>query len=368
MTDLENQGIDNSNNVQPTEGDTPTETPTQGDVSLTPESSEPTGLDALNEKIAKATSGEADDEPPKPAKDDEIDVDPEQKADSETEKPETQKTDSDESKKDWDLSYKVRDEELKMDDWVKDKIENEDDLKKFQDLYTRGHGLEIAKKERDDYKTQLSEVDTNLKYLADAVNKGRVDEFIETLGLPKEQFINYAIQELKYREMPAEERAKVDEQKRIQQYQRQLEMQNQQMQQQYDNEQKQRLNLEIDTTLNNGEYKDIAQNYDQRVGKPGAFRNLVVERGIFHEITNGRQITVQEAAQEAAQIIGGFQAGTQNLSQQSATAGTQPATKVRQEKKPVLPNVQGQGTSPTKRMPTSVDDLRKRHKELTGQL
>lgn len=324
----------------------------ESDVQLTPEPTEPTGLDALNEKIAKATAEvDATDESPDVETTDDV-----------------VKADSEESTWEPTLSYKVRDEEHKMDDWVKDKITSEEDQKMFQELYTRGHGLEIAKKERDDLKGKLTNLDKNLEYLGNAAREGRIGEFLEVLGLPKEQFIKYAMDELKYQNMAPEERAKVDQQRQYEQTQRNLQIQNQQMQQQLATEQTQRLNYEIDTTLNSSEYKDIAQSYDQRVGKPGAFRQLVTERGIFHETVNGRELTVREAIQDAVVLIGGFQAGAPNLSQQAGTVGTQPVQQKTQTKKPVIPSFRGQGTSPTKKMPTSIEDLRNKHRELTGQL
>lgn len=347
-----------------TEGSVEETTNIESDIQLTPEATEPTGLEVLNEKIAKSKesgqNAEIETEEVKAEATEEV-----VKADSTTEEATTEEKPFEPT-----LSYKVRDEELKMDDWVKDKITSEEDQKMFQELYTRGHGLEIAKQERDELKTKLGNLDANLEYLTTAVKNGDVEGFINTLGLPKEAFIKYAIDELKYQEMAPEQKARVDQERMMMQQQRDLMQQNEQMQQQILEAQTNSLNLEIDTSLNSAQYINVAQSYDANVGRPGAFKQLVKERGIFHERVHGRELTVKEAIEDAIGLIGGYQAaGAQpNLSQQTGNVGTQPVQQTQPIKKPVLPNLQSSGTSPTKKIPSSIADLKQLYREKSGQL
>ena len=261
-----------------------------------------------------------------------------------------------------DFKFKVRDEEHAMDDWVKDHIKDEATQKKFQDLYTRGHGLELAKTERDEVKQKLGTLEESLQHVNELVQKGDARSFIEALGLPKKMFLDYAINEFKFQELPAEEKQKIEAQRQQELAMQQLQMQNNELQDNYQAEARQRRTIELETALG-GEYQGAAQAYDQRAGTPGAFRKLVVERGIFHHHVNGVDIPVSQAIQEAI-LLGGVQAGTPQATQQPVEAGT-PTVQPQQQKK-VLPNIQGQGTSPTKTSFNSLDSLKAHRKQKYG--
>jgi len=273
--------------------------------------------------------------------------------------------------------YKVRDEEHEIDEWARPLIKDEETQKKFTDLYTRGHGLELAKQEREEVQTKYDNLEQSLGILNGYVkqyyenpNQGAVaaSQFIEALGLPKQMFLQYALSELKYEQLSPEQRAEVDAQRQQQTQLSQMQLQNQQLQQQYTETAVNQRALELNGALADASVQNVAKEYDTRLGREGAFFDLVVERGIYHDKVNGQDIPVKQAIQEAAQIIGAsIQPGTVVPPQTGQQVGTQ---QVQQhvEKKPVLPNISGQGNaSPVKRVVNSIDDIRKRHAELTAQ-
>lgn len=261
-----------------------------------------------------------------------------------------------------DYKFKVRDEELEMDPWVKGLVKDEETFKKFQDLYTRGHGLEIAKTERDEFKQKLSGLEESLGVVNELVQKGDTRGFIEALGLPKKMFIDYAINELKFQELPPEEQQRINAQRQQEITMQQLQAQNQELQNNFQAERTNLMEVELDRNLSST-YNGAAQAYEARTGVPGSFKQLVIERGIFHHKVNGNVIPVNQAIEEAM-TIAGVQAGTPNPSQPvvTGTSTEQPKT----ETKKVLPNIQGQGTSPIKTSFQDLDSLKAHRKQKYG--
>ncbi len=290
-----------------------------------------------------------------------------------------------------DLSYKVRDEVKEMDEWVKPFIKDEETQKKFQDLFTRGEGLELAKQERDEAKTKLTNIESSLQHLNGYVqqfyqNPENADvgansarQFIEALGLPRQMFLQYALQELKYQNMPPEQKAQIDAQRAQMDQLNQLQTQNQQLAQSHQQTLQAQRSFELQTAMADPTVSQMIQDYDAKVGRQGAFRELVVQRGIFHEKVNQVDIGPQQAIQEVVQMLGlspsqgttqapqAGQVGAPPVQQQNATQAT-PGGVQAGGKKPVIPNISGQGgVSPVKRTVKSLDDIRNRYNELTGQ-
>ena len=264
----------------------------------------------------------------------------------------------------WDpvYTYKVRDEEKEFDEWARPLIKDEQTYKNFQDLYTRGHGLELAKTERDDYKQKLSTLEDSLGVVNQLVQKNDARGFIEALGLPKKMFIDYAINELKFQELPPEEQNRITSERQQELAFQQLQQQNTDMQSQYEAEVRNRRELELNYALN-GEYKSAAQAYESATGVPGSFRQLVIDRGIYHHSVSGRDLTVQEAIHDAMKMAG-VQAGAPTTQQPVAT-GT-PTVQTQTTQKKVLPNLQGNGNSPTKPVFNDLETLKAHRKQKYG--
>lgn len=258
----------------------------------------------------------------------------------------------------WDnYKYKVRDEEKEFDEWAKPFIKDEETFKKFQDLFTAKDGISIAKEERDSVQTKLTEINDSLATVGGHIRNGDVESFINTLGLDKQVFINYAINELKYKELSHEERAQVDAEKLQNQRFNHMEMQNQQMQQRLQEQETAHKQMELDNLLSSSEIQNLANDFDSRAGRHGAFRNAVIERGIYHHTVNRQNLSVQDAVNDTISYLG-LSVGTVNHPN-TQNVGTQPRVRT-QTQKATIPNVQGRGTSPVGgKLPSSLDDIRK---------
>lgn len=268
-----------------------------------------------------------------------------------------------------DYKYKVRDQELEFEDWVKPLITSDEHKKKFQELYTRGHGLELAKQEREAFKNKYSELEDGLQYASELIKNKDFRGFASALNIPKDIILKYAIEELKYHEMSPQEKAQVDAQRNEQHRLQTLEQQNISLQDKYMQAEAERVSRETDFFLQTGETVTYAKGYDALVGTPGAFRSLVLEIGDYHYRNGNTGFTVQQAVQSAVDRVkmSGALAGASSPSQiASGTQANAVQVAAQQAQKPVIPNIQGQGSSPVKKVYNSLDDLRKRYSEMTA--
>ena len=177
------------------------------------------------------------------------------------------------------FKFKVKDKELEFDDTLKGLIKDKGLETKIRELHEKAYGLEDVKAGRDPLKTQLAEkstqydaVATSLKTLGTLVQRKDYGSFFDALKIPKQEIINYAIQELKYAELPAEQKAVIDQQRQQQAQLFQVENQNQTYQQQLSELTVKQTNFEMDQAIASPEVKAAADAFDARVGKPGAFK------------------------------------------------------------------------------------------------
>lgn len=268
------------------------------------------------------------------------------------------------------FKFKVKDKDLEIDDFLKPVVKDAETEKKLRELYEKAHGLDEVKGSRDTFKTEaeqwkgrFSNVETSLKTLGEYVKKDDFRSFFEALNIPKDKIIQYAINELKYQELPAEQRAAIEAQREQQFAYEQSSVQNQTLQKQMADLVQKQAAFELDQELAKPEIVQAAQSFDTRTGKAGEFRKLVIQRGQYYEAVHKISPPASQLAQEVVQLIGvqaTAQPGTAPSQNQSSPTGSQT-----QAAKPVIPSFSGGGKSPVKKMPTSIDDLRALRQNLT---
>ena len=267
------------------------------------------------------------------------------------------------------FKFKVKDKELEFDDVVKPLIKTKDLEAKFREMYEKSHGIEEVKAAREAFKQQADEIkqkyqtmETSLQTLGTYVKKGDFRTFFQALNIPKEQIINYAIQELKYQELPPEQRAALDAQREQEQALMQASYQNQTLQQQMANLVQQQATFELNQELASPTVAQAISAYDARLAKPGAFRAEVIRRGQYYEAVHKISPPASQLVQEVLSLVGvqaqtqqGSQASSQDLSGQTQS----------QQQKPVISSFSSGGNkSPTRKVPTSVEDLRRMRQNL----
>jgi len=253
------------------------------------------------------------------------------------------------------LKFKVRDSEHDMPEWAHGFVKDEETEKNFVDLFTAQQGIELAKKEREEYKGKYDDLESAVVHVSKLANEGKIDRFIQELGLPKKAFIDYAIKELQYAELPENERREIDAQRQAELHQEQQTVQQAQLQTQFEAQQVQLRTMELNNTiLSNPQYAEAERAYDTSVGTPGSFKQLVAQCGHFHWTQNQEDLGTEQAIQEAIRL-GRVQVETAPTS--TGNVGTQ-VSPVQQQAKPVIPNLKAGGASPVKKAFTSIDQIR----------
>lgn len=269
--------------------------------------------------------------------------------------------------------FKVKDKELEFDDWVKPLVTKETQ-DKFREVFEKAHGIDAVKQDRQSLREELraireekERIDTSLQYLSQYVQKKDYRSFFEALQIPKEEILRYAIDELKYQEMSPEQRQEIDAYRQNQYRLSQLEMQNQQLMREYESmTQAQKVN-ELESELSRQDIAEMARSYDARVGEPGAFRKEVISRGAYWESVHGQTISAKQAVDEVLRLVGGTVGSAPQAGAPSQTMTPGQAV-VQNRQKPVIPNVQGaSGSSPAKKRPGSIEDLRRMREQMLSQ-
>jgi hypothetical protein len=266
------------------------------------------------------------------------------------------------------LKFKVKDKELDFDDFVKPIIKDKETEAKLRDLYEKAYGLDEVKADRTSLKEKVraseekySQVETSLKALGQYAQKKDFRTFFDILSIPKQDIINYAIEELKYQELPAEQRAMVDAQRQRElEYEAQV-TQTQTMQKQMQDLVLQQVTMELNQELARPDYAQAQSAYDARVGRPGALKAEIIRRGQYYEAVHKTSPPASQLVAEVLQLVGAMNPVPQNgVGASQGTLATQ-SQAVQPQNKPVIPSFSSGGASksPVKKQPTSIDDLRK---------
>lgn len=269
------------------------------------------------------------------------------------------------------FKFKVKDKELEFDDFLKPIIKTKDLETKARELYEKAHGLDEVKTAREAFKTQAEEwkgkftqVEQSLHTLGTYVKKGDFRTFFQALNIPKDKIIQYAIEELKYQELPPEQRAAIEQQREREIAFEQAGTQNQQLQQQMSQLVQQQATFELNQELARPEIATAITAYDTRLGQAGAFKAEVIRRGQYYEAVHKISPPASQLVTEILSLIG-VQAQAQQGTQASSTA-TPSQVAHNQQQKPVISSFAGGGAkSPTRKVPSSIEDLRKMRQNLT---
>lgn len=261
------------------------------------------------------------------------------------------------------LSYKVQGKEKKFADWLQGAITDSEKEKAIRELYEKADGLDIVKsgfdrttKEYQTLQAEYNDVANTIGVLRSHLQHGDFDAFFSDLKIPKQAIQKWVLEDLQAAELPPEQRQARDARWNAVRQSSTLERENARLQQEIERyraetEQNQLMQRqrELDSALSDSAVSSVMQEYDQRAGRIGAFRDEVIMYAAARNMATGNDMSVQEAVQ-----------GVLNLMGKAAGAGTISAGQVQaaQTKKPVIPNIQGSGVSPVKKSPKSVDELR----------
>jgi hypothetical protein len=270
----------------------------------------------------------------------------------------------------WAPNFKVKsyDKEYEIDEMFRPLIKDQETEKKVRSIFEKAYGLDEmkpkyqkAREELEGVRPTLKEFDTlksSLANISEMYNKGDLENFFKTIGVPDQVLFSYVQKRLEYNDLTPEKRAEYDRMVSSRNENYSLQSQYQSMEQQVQAMQTQIRGQEMRSVLSQPDVNEVAKQYDSAVG-PGAFAQEVMNQGLFVWKTQGKDISAEEAVnlvmQRVKPLLGNVVSQQAAPTQQAAPVVPKPA---------VIPNISGTSTSPVKQKPKSLDDLRKLAKQI----
>lgn len=252
--------------------------------------------------------------------------------------------------------------EKEFDEFIRPAIKDEKSEKAIREIYEKAYGLDFVKPHYQETRQQYQAVKqehealtSELRDLGGAIAKGDLDSAFKTLNISDEALFKYVEAKLQYRQLPAEEKAKLEQQKALEMEHIRGRTELQQIQQNYQQTALQLRTMQLDMALGNQNIRHVAEAIDSRLGK-GAFKQRVIQYGASVYAASGKDLSPDEAVAAVMKEYEPFLQG-----QQQASAAPV------QKKTPVIPNLAARSGTPTAKTITSIDQLKQKAKEMQQQ-
>lgn len=258
-------------------------------------------------------------------------------------------------------------------------IKDKDSEKMVREVFEKAYGLESVKAKASEVRTERDNLATenhSIKQSLDsvraiyqgAVSSGnflKLDDFFARLKIPEQHIMQYALAKVQFSNLPPDQqqmiKGNLDAEKRAE------EVGSQANQHMTDAQQARAelIRVQLEYTMAKPDVKSIADQFDAQTGRSGAFRQQVINVANLHFLQRKVDLTPEQATQIVIQELG-LKAPVAPAAP-AATVVTPPqappAGKVIVRETKTLPNIQGRSSSPLKKSPRSVDDLRELAKQ-----
>lgn len=262
--------------------------------------------------------------------------------------------------------YKAALQEKELDPFFHSLVKDPDSEKKVKDLFTKVDAFDFIKTKKEQVEQQLQSlagdyenVQTTVSRFNDSVSRGDLSSAFRVAGITKEAVFKWTQQQLQLMEMPPEQRQQFEQFEEAQSQKYNLEQQVSNLQKQYEQQAVQARAVQLDVALSRPEVARFSEAWD-RNAEPGSFKNFVIEEAKKVYYDTRQDLSPEQAIGMVMQRFGKF-LNTGDTVVQSPQAV--PQVNGFQQQKPVIPNVAGKAASPIKKVPRSIDDLKKLAKE-----
>lgn len=275
------------------------------------------------------------------------------------------------------FKFKAANKEHEIPDFLRSVIKDEQSQKFIHQLFEKAYGIDTVKERFNSVRQEFQQLEqTHGKVMGtvqlgrEAYQRGDLDTVFKTFRIDENKVLQWAVRKVQLSQMPPDQRQVHEAREVAERRAWELERQQNSTSQEHLQNQSEQLMTMLDMVLEQPTYSSIAQEYDarpKREGSPQTFRDLAIRMGEFEFHSSGKVLSPMEAAQRAADLLGG---GTQKQPQPAAPAAPAQQATPAAPQKIVLPNVGGTGkpaSTPARAAPKSLDDLRKIHAEMTGQ-
>lgn len=283
------------------------------------------------------------------------------------------------------LKFRVMDKEHEIPKEFEAMMTDEKSEKMVRELHEKALGLDVVKQkfnetreERNGLATELAGIKNGIDGLKGIVqgamksgNLLKLDDFFQRLNIPQETIMKYALSKVQFSNLPPEQQQMIQANMDAERRQQDLEAQNQGFQSDIQRQATELKRQQLDYALARDEYREVAEAWDTKSGKPGSFRQLVAQTGYLAWLQSGQ--TVDMSPEEAIkQVITGFGLQTSTPASPGAAASvagntaatTPPSQRIIQRETRTIPNIQGRSSSPLKTKPKSIEDLKKLHAQM----
>ena len=260
--------------------------------------------------------------------------------------------------------FKAYDKEYDFPEYVRGVIKSKELEEKLRADYAKAYAHDELREKYtkvQPYREKYEQIEQNINKLEKHLNEGDVENFFVGLGYKPQQveqmLSKYVLDKLNYRELPEDQRRAFDEAKNARKQASEYEEKYGKLQSELDEYKIRQLDTELTVTLSDPSIADLARTWDERVGRPGAFREEVILRGDRLSRQSGRTATPQEAASEFAAYARSVLGTAQQMPYQQPVA----------KPKPTLPNVNNKSaSSPAGKKFKRLEDLEKYVEERFG--
>ncbi len=240
-------------------------------------------------------------------------------------------------------------------------------------LFGQAATLDEVKTSNQTLKKNLGEVggalnnfQAGVQKLRGLVQKNDFDGFFQGMNIPQERIFQWVLDKVQYNQLPPEQRAQIDAQRNLQNQNEMAQSNLSQASQRELHYATQVKGLQLDNALGRSDIKTMGDAFDSRVGRPGAFKDAIIEHGKAVWALSGQTVdlTPEQAVADFVQKYGNPSAfAGQNpaagaATQPGNTPGSTPSANAAPPVK-VIPNVAGRSTSPIKQKPRNLEDLKR---------
>lgn len=247
--------------------------------------------------------------------------------------------------------------------------------KYIHSVLSKAHGIEAVQhkyKEMRDQAEQIHQAYTQvmqpIQLGQEAYKRGDMDTVFATLRIDPNKVLQWAYEKVQLSQMPPEQRQLYEARTQAEKRAWELERQTASLSQQSLEQQANQIDQMIDLVLERPDFSSVAEAYDTRKGKPGAFRDLITLMGEQEFNRTGKIIPPLEAAKAAVELLG-EKIGGQARPAETPTPQATPAAAAPAEKpKITLPNAGGaKASAPAKTKVKSIDDLKRIHQQMASK-
>lgn len=277
------------------------------------------------------------------------------------------------------LKFKAAGKEHDVPKFLHGAMKDAESEKYIHSVLAKAYGLEAVSQKFERVREQRDQVNASYQQVMEPINFAReayrrddMDTVFGTLKIDPNKVLQWAYNKVQLSQMPPDQRQVHEARTAAERRAWELEREQQSFSEQSMKAQSEQLNQMLDVVLERPDFGAVAQAYDGRKGKAGAFRDLVVKIGEQEYFASGKVISPMDAAKQAIDLLG-EKLGTPATVTPPAPAPAATVTPTapaapEPQKKIVLPNAGGaKASAPAKSKLKSLDDIRKLHQSMASK-